>query len=265
MTYLDPKSKLSASLSAMLPPGRILVDRAERRAIVGADVTLAGLDAQLVRHGLWLPVDGPAEAELGMLVARDSTGPLRVGFGGWTWVLLSAEAVGAGGKSETAGMEIVGSGREVLAVECRLAARPEAAMAVRVHPDVVVTDVRPRPQWVVMTRSALWLGYLGSEAEVGEAQAAFDQVSKAVVLRQSPLEDAAMRRRLWVVPEVRGARAARIHVPPEMFRAAILRAKIFEWVADPMHGTLLVAVPAERWGEVARAVDGLGGRAEEWG
>ncbi len=251
----------------MIPRGRVDVRASEGVCEVAGDVTLAGVDAQVVRAGLWLAVDGPADAEVGVLVSRDSTGPLRVGFGGWRELVVSTRVRDSRKKVAERGAEVVGSGAEVLSVVCRLAVRPEEAMAVRVHPDLPLADIAPRPQWVVLTRSALWLGYVGTGAEVDRAHQIFSQVPRAVVARHSTRDDAAMRARLWTVPQIDDPSACglRIHVAPEMFRALVLRAKVFEWVADPWHGTVLVGVPAGRVEAVKRIVEDFGGRVEELG
>src|SRR5436305_5851366 len=86
--------------------GQIEHHVADLTATFSADVTLAAAQAKLGEAGQWLPIDGGADETLGQLVERNSTGPLRLGYGAWRDLLLGAqftngrgELISAGGRS----------------------------------------------------------------------------------------------------------------------------------------------------------------------
>src|SRR5207344_1331571 len=72
-------------------------------ATFAADVTLGAAQAKLREHGQWLPIDGGNDETLGALVERNSTGPLRLGFGAWRDLLLGAQFTNGDGELITAG------------------------------------------------------------------------------------------------------------------------------------------------------------------
>src|SRR5436305_11970594 len=50
---------------------------------VGADVVLRALQDKLATRTQWVPGEGDWDWSIGRLVTQNTTGPLRLGFGGW--------------------------------------------------------------------------------------------------------------------------------------------------------------------------------------
>jgi len=72
-------------------------------ATFSADVTLAEAQRRLAEVGQWLAVDGDASWTLGRLVEMNSTGPLRLGYGAWRYLLLGCQFLNGRGELITAG------------------------------------------------------------------------------------------------------------------------------------------------------------------
>src|SRR5690606_22669156 len=136
-----------------------------------ADVTLGALHERLAEAGQWVALDGAPDAPLGELLQHDSTGPLRLGYGGWRDLLTGVQFTGGdeelvtvGGVTvkNVAGYDLVkfmvGShgcfGRPVSAT-LRTNRRPEHALAVTLDPDdahipsLIAADAPP--QWLLLT------------------------------------------------------------------------------------------------------------------
>jgi len=67
----------------LIPSGGIEHHIADMTATFAGDVTLREAQDKLAEAGQWLPMDGDESATLASLVEGNSTGPLRLGFGGW--------------------------------------------------------------------------------------------------------------------------------------------------------------------------------------
>jgi glycolate oxidase FAD binding subunit len=75
---------------------------------VQAGIRLADLQAALARHGQWLPLDPPfADATVGGVLAANSSGPRRFGYGTVRDHLLGARVMGPGGASTRSGGKVV--------------------------------------------------------------------------------------------------------------------------------------------------------------
>src|SRR6478735_3257601 len=170
----------------LVPPGGFELFARDMTATFSADCTLRLAQEKLGEIGQWLPVDGDPDATLGSLIERNSTGPLRLGFGAWRDLLLGVqftngrgELISAGGMTvkNVAGYDltkfIVGSfgvfGR-LITFTARTYRKPDFALTVRAQGGAAaVGKLLPtpvRPQWTVMTEEGLTLGYLGDEATV---------------------------------------------------------------------------------------------------
>src|SRR5947208_15661812 len=82
--YRQPNSPLVA-------PGGMECFARDMTVTISADVTLAAAQAKLAELNQWLPIDGDVQSPLGELVENNSTGPLRLGEGGWGGLLLGVE------------------------------------------------------------------------------------------------------------------------------------------------------------------------------
>lgn len=249
-----------------VPPGGIDLLARDMTAIFSADCTLRAAQDKLAEVGQWLPIDGDPDATLGSLLDQNSTGPLRLGFGGWRDLLLGAqftngrgELITAGGRTikNVAGYDltkfIVGSfgifGR-LVTITTRTLRTPEAALLVRAHVNAGdVGRLLPtpcRPQWVLNTGEGTLLGYLGDVATMDFYETAIQQYTPTPLLwakseRQAVADHNELRTRLWSIrPAATGARV-RISLPPsrlgefDQHQDYMLNG----WVCDPIFGIVV--------------------------
>src|SRR5436853_7032846 len=94
--YRQPNSPLVA-------PGAMECFASDMTVTISADVTLAAAQAKLAELNQWLPIDGDVQSPLGELVENNSTGPLRLGYGGWRDLLLGVQFLNGRGELITAG------------------------------------------------------------------------------------------------------------------------------------------------------------------
>lgn len=241
-----------------------------------ADVTLGALQARLAAAGQWLPVDGHPDESLGDLVLRNSTGPLRLGFGAWRDLLLGAqfrngrdELISAGGRvlKNVAGYDLtkllVGSGGVFgtpVTLTIRTYARPAGAVHVELPPDAGrVATLLPtplRPAWTILRRDKLLLGYLG-DAEATSFFASHGLALEPTRIGHATVEDdEALRWAHWPV-----APAARAAVPPAALGAFLAEVRPgVDFSADAAFGVVLFPTGAgldvESTRLAAVAVDG---------
>jgi hypothetical protein len=180
-------------MEALRPPCPPLVGPGQSRlmpddmtAIFSAELTLAQAQEQLAEHDQWLPEDGDPALTLGQLVAENSSGPLRVGYGAWRDLLLGVQFTNGLGRLITAGgitmknvagydltKLMVGQhgilGR-LVTISTRTRRRPEGSLLVQLPPDPsLLHSLLPtplRPHWTILTRRNLLLGYLGPASAI---------------------------------------------------------------------------------------------------
>src|SRR5688572_7603694 len=87
----------------LVPPGGVDLHVRDMTATFSADVTLADAQSQVAKLQQYLPVDGDESRTLGQLVASNSTGPLRLGYGAWRDLLLGCQFENGRGELITAG------------------------------------------------------------------------------------------------------------------------------------------------------------------
>jgi hypothetical protein len=256
-------------------PGTIDHHVADLTVTIAADVTLAAVQEQLTRAGQWLAIDGDAQRTIGDLVERNSTGPLRLGFGGWRDVLLgmqfangSGELITAGGRTlkNVAGYDLTkfmigqhGVFGRVVTVTARTYKRPEAVLLATFAPDVKklnsLLTTSCRPQWALVDRDVLRCGYLGDIGAVEFFEKSLPAYSPQQVTRTSLSDDVALRSRLWT--QQRSERTFRVSVPPLRIRAFVDHADITDWIADAAFGIVIgPCTDANRIGNSAKAVGG---------
>ena len=253
----------------LVPPGGADLHVADMTATFAADLTLADAQQRLAAHGQWLPIDGDPAGTLGRLVLWNSTGPLRLGYGGWRDLLLGAQftdgdetLITAGGRTvkNVAGYDLtkllVGSfgcfGRPVT-LTVRTHRRPTNSLLTALPPDpAILAELLPspdRPRWAVLAADALICGYLGDGRTV-DHHAAHLSADAAILARGTADDDIATRLTLftnaaepdlgaasWLAERV-GFRAA---VPPARVREFADEAGPAAWAADAAFGVVVGA------------------------
>lgn len=244
----------------LVPPGEVELFPRDMTVTASAAVTLRALQARLAGHGQYLPVDGDAGATLGELVERNSTGPLRLGYGAWRDLLLGVqfengrgELVTAGGRpvKNVAGYDLTkfmvgqrGVFGRIVTLTTRTYRTPAGAVHARFAADPAVVGrllVACRPQWCLMRRGEVVCGYHGDETTLAYYERAVAGFSPTSVRPATLAEDEALRTAWWVM---RGE-WTQVSVGPG--RLTGLVKSLNDWVADPVFGIVRVlgGVPAD--------------------
>ena len=220
---------------------------------------------------------------LGSLVERNSTGPLRLGFGGWRDLLLGAQFTNGAGELITAGgravKNVAGSdltkfmvgqfgvfGR-VVTITTRTYKRPAAAALATFEPDVrrlnAMLTTPARPQWAMLTNEALLCGYLGDERTVAFFGKTLPQLEPRQWKRQSVEDDIALREKLWTArgeSDATNRIAFRASVPPMKVQEFVAAARTLDhWIADAAFGIVIGSAVIERTGAIHDAAAQCGG------
>jgi hypothetical protein len=248
----------------LVPPGGIDQHERDMTATFSADVTLRAARESLAKIGQWLPIDGDPEGSLGSLVERDSTGPLRLGFGAWRDLLLGVqftngkqELITAGGRTmkNVAGYDLTkfmvgqfGIFGKVVSLTVRTYRRPAGAL-LEVHP---VSDPLPMPadppQWAMLSGDEILFGYLGDAAALSYYAKRSRRVSRSVD------EDMADRSSRW---RAGGEITFRASVPPTRVVEFINTAGIRGAAADLSFG--IVIGPVSDRDRLLAAANAIGG------
>jgi hypothetical protein len=228
----------------------------------------------LQSHGsLWLAVDclGEESATVGELIAKNSTGPLRLGFGGWRDLLLGCqfrngrgELITAGGRTvkNVAGYDVTkfmvgqaGVLGEIIAVNLRAYRKPADALLCEFEPNIEIFNrliASPcRPQWGMLSEGALNCGYLGDVRTVDYYAKHLGEFAPRKMDRQGFAADVRWRCGRWKGGSMRAS------VPPVRIGEFCRMANLKDWVADPAFG--IVLADAERLAATHAAA--VGGRA----
>lgn len=261
----------------IVSPGEVQLHVSDMTATFAADVTLAAAQARLAQVGQWLPMDGDPDAPLGELVAFNSTGPLRLGYGAWRDLLLGVqfhngrgELISAGGRTvkNVAGYDltkfIVGSANvfgRIATLTTRTYLRPAGALLARHAPDVSIVSrllATPlRPQWAMLTPQALWCGYLGDERTLDFYRGALGGSEPIEVTERGTSDDVAHRASLW---RTRGEVTFRAAVPIAGLPQFTGLLPEHSWIADAAFGVVLGSdVASERMSFLRDAAETLGG------
>ncbi len=248
-------------------------------ATFATDVSLARAWEMLAPHEQWLPADGDASLSFSELIGRNTTGPLRIGFGGWRDLLLGAqfyngrgELISAGGRTlkNVAGYDLTklmvgqcgGLGR-LATVTLRTCRLPEFALCARFDPrrdvltELLVGDCRP--QWAALVKSdgiELLCGYLGDGATIDHLKPAIEAHGPSSVDRQSLAEDIELRRGIWCAT---AGDHWRISVPPA--RLLELLERLPRAAADATFGIAIVAGGLADARDMRGLVKAVGGAA----
>jgi FAD binding domain len=235
-----------------------------------ADVELKILQAKLAENGQWLAIDGNSGISLGELVERNSTGPLRLGYGAWRDLLLgcqflngSGQLITAGGRTmkNVAGYDLtkfmIGQYRifgEVVTITARTSRRPDGALLAKFPPQIQILNrlmpTSQRPQWSILTADALLCGYLGDQRTLDYWRST---VRDAEVTGRSLEEDVEHRADLFSQAMAGGFRAS---LPPARIMEFVERCQPARWAADAAFGIVVGAADENRVAEAANACRG---------
>lgn len=244
------------NLAPWVAPGQFELHAHDMTATFAAEVPLREAQRTLGEIDQWLPIDGNANAPLGQLVERNSTGPLRLGYGAWRDLLLGiqfengrGELITAGGRvvKNVAGYDLtkflVGSagilGR-IKALTVRTWRRPVGAIRAIHVPDVrILNRLMPgplKPQWAMLLRNELQLGYLGDEPTLQYYRDHVKQSEPREVIEQSFADDVAHRAATW---RASGETIFRASIPPARLNDLPAALPDCQWIADAAFGTVL--------------------------
>ena len=262
--------------SPLVPPGEIEHHVADMVVTAAADVSFHKLQKRLAKEGQWVALDGDPNRPVGWLMQHDSTGPLRLGYGGWRDVLTGVQftdgqgaLVTAGGITvkNVAGYDLVrftagshGCFAVPVTLTLRTYRRPEAALAVTLPWDpqlpAKLLESESPPQWMLWTREGLRAAWLGLQREMAAIQGELAAFTGAQPSERSLEEDEAERRRWLNV----GAEQARMYVPPASLAAFAKDLQGRDFVADPVFGVVWMQVP-ETFSAVLADLERYGGHA----
>lgn len=259
----------------LVQPGQVQPHPRDMAVVFSADATLAHVQAALAPHGQWLPLDGPGEATMRELALHDSTGPLRLGYGGLRDFLTGVQSLDGRGDLVTcggvmvknvAGYDLVkfivgshGCFGTPITLTTRTYRRPEAALTVTFDMEPSAADVRnwlispAAPHWMLWTARGLALGWLGRDREMAALLPTVEETGASPTV-QSLTQDVELRRSLLDC----GAEGLRISAAP--LRVCRLAKEVANgrFAVDPVHGVLWMPVP-ERMEAVLRTVKSMGG------
>jgi hypothetical protein len=241
----------------LVAPGVIEHHVEDLSATFSADVTLAAAEAKLLEHGQWLPIDGDPQTTLGSLVERNSTGPLRLGFGAWRDLLLGVQFTNGNGELITAGGRTVknvagydltkfmvgqrGIFGKLVTLTTRTYKAPEAATLATFERDpaklgtLLVTPCRP--QWAVLNTNSLLCGYLGDLVTIDFYEQQLPKCGATNIQRHTLDHHNAVRAQLW--GEMTAEAHFRASVPPAQIIEFAQKANPMRWIADAAFGIVI--------------------------
>jgi hypothetical protein len=260
----------------LVPPGDVEIFARDMTVTAAADVPLAELQRRLAEFDQWLPIDGDPALPVGQLVEINSTGPLRLGYGAWRDLLLGCqftnyrgELITAGGRTvkNVAGYDLTklmvgqqGIFGRVVAITTRTYRRPAGALVVKLEPDVsrlagLLSSPR-RPQWALLCRDHLILGYLGDESGVSFWESQWNLRDSGA--RRSLEADIKDRLALFSRQYIEGT-TFRASLPPARLADFIAAAEPTEWAADAAFGIIRGNCPDDRLAALREAAARFGG------
>jgi hypothetical protein len=262
----------------LVPPGAIDHHIADLTVTASADVTLEALQRKLSEQDQWLPIDGDPSLSLGQLVEKNSSGPLRLGFGAWRDLLLGAQFVTtsnqlitAGGRTmkNVAGYDLTkfmvgqhGVFGKVVTITTRTYKRPRGALLARFAPsNQLVGQLLPtpaRPHWAMISDGAMWCGYFGDEQAIGLYESQLPTFG-AIELKRMVLEEEINFRAARWLPQRPGT-SFRASVPPIRILDFIQSAELRNFAADPAFGITVGSCEYQQRSPLCQAVHNLGGQ-----
>lgn len=257
--------------------GQIEHHVADLSATFAADVTLAAAQAKLREQSQWLPIDGDPSSGLAVLIERNSTGPLRLGFGAWRDLLLGAqfrngadELITAGGRTvkNVAGYDLTkfmvgqyGIFGKLVTVTTRAYRAPEFALLATFAPDVkklnALLATPSRPQWAMLTKDALLFGYLGDRATADFYEQNVPQHGTRDLVRHTLDDDINLRAKLWAAKMA--GDSFRAMIPPARIAEFVELTQIANWSADAAFGVIVGSCPTDQRPALERAAKSVDG------
>jgi len=259
----------------LVGPGEMDCHFSDMTATFSADVTLAVAQQKLSERNQWLPIDGAPDQSLGNLCGCNSTGVLRLGYGAWRDLLLGAQFINGVGELITVGGRTVknvagydvtkfmvgqrGTFGRMVTLTTRTYRKPDLALLARYAPDPALVgqmiSTALKPTWAMLTRDALFCGYLGDEPAIAFFEQALAPTKPVEVQRRSLLDDIVHRQELWTVD---GRVTFRASVPPANLGQLARGLKVKLWTADAAFGVAQGVVEGDR-NAVKSAVQLAGG------
>ena len=268
-----------ANREPLVAAGEIDCQVADLTATISATMPLKLAQWRLREFDQWIPIDGDGDAPIGQLVAHNSTGPLRLGYGAWRDLLLGCqftngqgELITAGGRTvkNVAGYDLTkfmvgqhGAFGQIVTVTCRTWRRPAGAVVAEFAPDdEILHRLMPsacRPQWAMRIEGALLCGYLGDEPTIEFYLRELPRYAPKIIQRRSEQDDIADRAERWrSMPPETGV-LTRMTVPPSRIDELVRLADLRQWSADAAFGIVLCRDEQLEEAALRRAVDAVGG------
>ena len=252
LTLHDPRP----TRDRLAGPGEIDHHVGDMTATASADVTLGEVQERLAQAQQWLPIDGGSGETLGELVLRNSSGPLRLGYGAWRDLLLGVQFTNGRGERVTAGGRTVKNvaGYDLTkflvgsfgcfgtpeTLTFRTYRRPFGGVIAVFEPAYqTLLRLLPgelRPTWAALSSDGLACGYLGDERAVGFYRQTLRQYAAPEPASVTPIEfsrDVEVRASLWRAGQFR------LSLPPAEVWEAMRQIAPRRWVADAAHGIVV--------------------------
>ena len=261
----------------LVASGEIVLFASDMTVRVGGDVRLVDLQKKLAVVNQWLAIDGDENRSIAELVSINSTGPLRLGFGGWRDVLLgcqftnhAGELITAGGRAvkNVAGYDLtkvmVGQGGELGVIQnitVRTYQLPAGSLLLQMPVSQAAVNEfisgAIRAQWLLQVDQTLNAGFLGDSLALDYYEREAGGFVGVQRQRLSLQQDSLLRANLFQWPgRPDRSGAFRVSVPP-MQIAEFMKSTEPGWAADPAFGIVVgYSTDLERIRAAARAVDG---------
>jgi hypothetical protein len=267
-----------AQRSPLVQPGQIEHHIHDMTVTAAADLPLKILQEKLAENRQWLPIDGQSDLPIGQLVQKNSTGPLRLGYGAWRDLLLGCQfrsgegqLVTAGGRTmkNVAGYDLTkfmigqyGVFGEPITITARTFRRPDDALLARFSPQIQTLNrllpTNQRPQWSILTADSLFCGYLGDQRTLDYWRSSLREASlqppPLEIIDRSLQQDIDHRADLFSGPAADGFRAS---VPPNRITEFVERCRPTNWAADAVFGIVVGSAEASEADQAARACGGV--------
>lgn len=236
-------------------PGEIDCHVADLTATLSAQMPLRVAQQRLGEFDQWIPIDGDPTLAVGQLVERNSTGPLRLGFGAWRDLLLgcqfrlrNGQLITAGGRTmkNVAGYDLTkfavgnyGQFGTLETITVRTYRRPGGALLAELPPSnqfigrILTTPLRPT--WAILSPDALLCGWLDDEPALQLFGRLIAAHRPTQVTRRSLDQDIAHRAGLWSY----GPDMFRASVPPARIWSFVKESGLSVWSADPAFGIVI--------------------------